>query len=83
MRESDLKLIEALQDLPMLSPDDPYAAGIADPAAAARIAAADDLVRLHDLLYRDEYRPIAAVRYGSETDQVRVYFELRDRTQDD
>ena len=83
MRESDLKLIGAVQDLPILSPEDPYAAAIADPAEAARIAAADDLVRLHDLLYRDEYRPIAAVRCGSATDEVRVYFELRDRTQDD
>jgi hypothetical protein len=80
MHEHELKLIEALQDLPILAPDDPWAVAVTDRAAACQVAEADDLVRLHELLYRDEYRPVVAVRCGCGPDRIRVYFELRDRT---
>lgn len=78
MREEAIKAVPELKDLPILDEDDPEAAAFAEPSCLCDIAEADDPIRLHDLLHRRHYRPVAAVRFHRTREETtRVYF-LRD-----
>lgn len=51
---------------------------------ANRFAEVTDTYRLHDLLHRDEYRPVAAIRFHRNSHAfVRVYFQQLHDTQFD
>ena len=76
MDELMLRKIPALKDLPILDADDDRACALVA-RSVCELAEVDDPVRLHDILHRAEYRPLAAVR-GKEG--IRVYFEIRDHT---
>lgn len=76
MDEQMLTRIPALNDLPILDADDDRARTLLG-RSVCELAEVDDPVRLHDILHRAEYRPLAAVR---GKDGIRVYFEIRDRT---
>lgn len=76
MDELMLRKIPALRDLPILDADDAQACTLAG-RSVCELAAVDDAVRLHDILHRAEYRPLAAIR---RKDGIRVYFETRDQT---
>ena len=82
MKEEEVKSIPQLQDLPIFDEKDPRAAEIANGTATFDIAAAEDSVRLHDLLHREEYRPVGAVRcHREQGDTICVYFALADHTE--
>lgn len=84
MREADLKTIPELQQLPFLDLDDPEARSLTAGTSPTVIAEAVDTVRLYELLHRDEYEAVAAVRFREpEPDSVRVYFRLLDRDEPD
>lgn len=81
MTESEIRAIETLNDMPILDEDDPSAKSITSESAALNVAEAEDTMRLHELLHRDEYRPLAAVRYRrAEGDSICVYFSRLDDT---
>ena len=82
MKEEEVKSVPQLQDLPVFDEEDPRAAEIANGTATFDIAAAENTVRLHDLLHREEYRPLGAVRFHREpNDTICVYFALADHTE--
>lgn len=81
--ESDLRAIPELKSLQILDEDHPAARLLASPASANVIAEAANTVRLFELLRRDEYLAIAAVRFRMENSpDIRVYFQLRQATND-
>jgi hypothetical protein len=76
MDEQVLKKIPALNGLPILDAKDERARALVA-RSACELAEVNDPVRLHDILHRTEYRPLAAVR---GKDGIRVYFEIRNHT---
>jgi hypothetical protein len=79
MDERDLQAIPQLQQLSIWDEHEPEAQSMIAESSAEFIAEAADTARLHDLLHRTEYRPIAVVRFGkSVPPSVRVYFRLLD-----
>lgn len=78
MHEADMQAVPELKQLPILDEHDPRARRLTDESSAEVVAEAADTVRLFDLLHRDEYQPIAAVRF-LKPESVRVYFRLLDR----
>jgi hypothetical protein len=82
MKEQDVRSIPQLRDLPVFDEEDPRAQQITSGTASFDITAAEDTVRLHDLLHREEYRALGAVRFHREqNDTVCVYFVLHDHTE--
>lgn len=82
MKEEEVKSIPQLQELPVFDEEDPRAAEIMSGQATFDIAPAEDTVRLHDLLHREEYRAVGAVRFQrDQCETVCVYFALADRTE--
>ena len=82
MKEQDVNSIIELKDLPVFDEEDPRAAQVANGTATFDIAAAEDTVRLHELLHREEYRPVGAVRSRrDQNDTICVYFALGDHTE--
>jgi hypothetical protein len=81
IQEATVKTIDALKHLPILDEDDPRAKAITAETVATFIAEAGDTVRLHDLLHRGEYRPIALIRhFGNAGPCLCVYFERLNNT---
>lgn len=78
MRETDLKAVPKLSQLAILDEDDAAARRLTVEFSAGEIAEAADTVRLFDLLHRDEYEAVAAVRFRKPGPEVRVYFRLLD-----
>jgi hypothetical protein len=79
MDERDLQAVPQLQQLPIWGEDEPEAQSLIADSSAEVIAEAADTARLHDLLHRSEYRPVAVVRFGKSVfPSVRVYFRLLD-----
>lgn len=74
MNEAALRRIPRLENLPIFDADSEEARDILN-RAPAELAEAGNTVRLHDILHRAEYKPLAAVRKNGE---VRVYFETLD-----
>jgi hypothetical protein len=74
MKELDLKRIPLLKNLPVFDASSREARDILN-RPASELAEACDSIRVHDILHRSEYKPLAAVR---EDGQVRVYFEILD-----
>lgn len=74
MNELALRRIPRLEQLPIFEGGSEEAQEILN-RAHAELAEACDTVRLHDILHRAEYKPLAAVR---ENGEVRVYFETLD-----
>lgn len=75
MQLQDLRKIHELKDLPILEDSDPRAVEIAAPRNFRDIAEAENTIRAYDLLHRNEYLPLAAIRSaGPQPDRVRVYF---------
>ena len=80
MDEADLKAIPQLAHLQILDEDHPAVLTLVGTRAADLIAEAADTGRLFDLLHRDEYQPIAAVRFRrQDSEGIRVYFRLLDQ----
>lgn len=81
MHENDLKAIPELRELPVFEEGDSFAQMIASRAEALEIAEVDDPVRLHDMLHRDEYQPVGAVRYRRhDRERICVYLARMDHT---
>lgn len=79
MNEGDIKSVAELTALPRYDAGDPEAASLVSGASAFEVAEAEDMIRLQDLLHRDEYQPLAVVRFPESTPEtVRVYFRLLD-----
>lgn len=74
MNELALKRIPRLENLPIFEFGTDEARDILH-RAPAELAEAGDTIRLHDILHRAEYQPLAAVR---QNDEVRVYFKALD-----
>lgn len=75
MQTEDLHHLPELEDVPVLQEDDPIAVRIISPEQALRVAEATDVIRARELLCRDEYEVLAAVRFRrNHGEQVRVYF---------
>ena len=80
MREADLKAVAILENLPVLDECEPKAKSITA-NSASKIAEAADMVRLHELLHRHEYQPLAVIRYRRDDGEcVCVYFRRLDDT---
>jgi hypothetical protein len=80
MKESEIRVIDALKDLPILDEDDPTAQPIVENRVAS-VAEVGDAVRLHELLHRNEYRPLAGIRYRrGEQENICIYFRRLDDT---
>jgi hypothetical protein len=81
MDEAEVRAIESLKNLSILDEHDPNAKAIISNTAATSVAEAEDMLRLHELLHRKEYKPVAGVRYPCESGVcVRVYFARLDET---
>ena len=81
MDEVEIRAIDALKELPILDDDDPSARGIVESASATSIAEAEDTLRLHELLHRGEYKPVAGVRHRRpDGTSIHVYFARLDDT---
>lgn len=81
MDETEIKAIHALKNLPILDEDEPSAKTITEGSSAYSVAEAEDMTRLHDLLHRDEYRPLVAIRYRQKRGKcICVYFTRLDDT---
>lgn len=79
MHEDELKAIPALTELPVFDEEDAFARLLASPSEVFEIAEVEDIVRLHDLLHRDEYKPVGAVRYRRhDFERVCVYLVRMD-----
>jgi len=76
MDEQMLERIPTLKDLPIFEADSDEARALAE-RSVCELAEACDAVRVHDILHRSEYKPLAAVR---DAGQIRVYFEIRNHT---
>jgi hypothetical protein len=80
MNEADLKAIPELKHLQVLDEHHPAVRFLLDDMSSDLVAEATDTVRLFELLHREEYQPIAAVRFTEDgTREVRVYFQLLDQ----
>jgi hypothetical protein len=80
MDEADVKAIPELEQLQILEQDHSAARFLIAGTYANTIAEATDTVRLFELLHRDEYQPMAAVRFREpEPVSIRVYFRLLNR----
>lgn len=75
MRMADLQHIPELANIPVLDQHDPRAAAIITPEQSLKFAEADSVIRARELLCRDEYQVIAAVRFlTDDVEYVRIYF---------
>ena len=82
MNEASLKAIPKLDQLQILDQDHPASRLLVAQSSANVIAEAIDTFRLFDLLHREEYQPIAAVRFvEADSTKIRVYFHLLDQDQ--
>lgn len=82
MHESELRAIEELEELPLFDEDDPAIEDLIAETSADSIAEVEDTVRLHELLHRNEYQALAAVRFReTQQESIRVYFRLHHRDQ--
>jgi hypothetical protein len=81
MDETEIRAIEALQELPIYDEGDPSATSIIENASPTSIAEAENTLRLHELLHRAEYTPVAGIRYQRPTGEcICVYFARLDDT---
>ena len=81
MEEAEIRAIEALKGLPIFDDGDPSATSIIGHASATSIAEAEDALRLRELLHRNEYKPVAGIRYRRANGMlVYVYFARLDDT---
>lgn len=81
MEETEIRAIEALRGLPIFEDGDPSATSIIGDASATSIAEAEDTLRLHELLHRNEYKPVAGIRKRRSIGTcVYVYFARLDDT---
>ena len=84
MIEQDLKKCALTRFLTIIDEDNEIADLYLREENSARFAEVTDTVRLHDLLHRDEYRPVAAIRCHNDSEIfVRVYFQQLHETQFD
>jgi hypothetical protein len=80
MNEADLKAIPELDQLQVLDQDHPAVRSLLADTTSEIVAEATDTVRVFELLHRDEYLPIAAVRFAEGGSVgIRVYFKLLDQ----
>ena len=89
MLEQELCYCPLVKSLRVMSADDPDAQVYLKSENYEKYVEVTDMFRLHDLLHRDEYRPVAVLRFHRlGEDFVRVYFrqthnsELREATGD-
>lgn len=84
MREQGLKHSWLTTFLKTIDSDDRDAEVFLKSENAEKYVEASDLYRLHDLLHRDEYQPVAVIRFlrNGET-TIRVYFQQLHTTQFD
>lgn len=79
MFERDLRKYSQLAQLVIHEEDDPCTIPLQEEQRCNSIAEANDLMRLQDLLTRNEYEPIGIVRFGHTREgQVSVFFRLKD-----
>lgn len=84
MHEHDLKKSSLTKFLPVIEADDRRAELLLREEKVNEFAEVSDTFRLFDLLHRDEYRPLAAIRYHDDRESfVRVYFQRLHETEFD
>jgi hypothetical protein len=75
LNERDLKKNPSTQSLPVIDEHDCHANRYLDDDSVFKYAEASDSIRLFELLHRDEYEPVAAVRGRTGGSSfIRVYF---------
>lgn len=82
MHEQDLKKSALTKFLPILDAETQTAEIYLREENAGKFAEVTDTFRLYDLLHRDEYRPVAAIRFHRNGESaVRVYFQKLHETE--
>lgn len=75
LMERDLYRNPSTQSLPVIDEDDQRAQRCLCASRICEFAEASDSIRLFELLHRDEYEPVAAVRHRTDgCPTIRVYF---------
>ena len=81
MQEQELRYCPDVKYLKVMCADDPEAQVYLRNDNYQAYVEVSDMFRLHDLLHRDEYEPVAVVRFHRCGEQfVRVYFRLLHNT---
>lgn len=76
MQEQQWRNCPLTKSLKVMEADDPDARIYLTPDNADRFAEATAMYRFYDLLHRNEYRPVAAIRFHRHGEHfVRVYFQ--------
>ncbi|MBD3676173.1 MAG: hypothetical protein HUJ26_21900 [Planctomycetaceae bacterium] len=75
MQEQELRYCPLVKSLRVMPADDPRAQIYLKSEHYGEYVEVTDMFRLHDLLHRDEYQPVAILRFHQlGEDFVRVYF---------
>jgi len=78
MEEKFLQTHPATRSVPIFDETDWIADFLNSEKIVESLAEASDTIRMHDLLHRNDYRPIAAVRtWKGNSQQVRLFFQRR------
>ena len=76
MQEQELRYCPDVKCLKAFRADDPEAQVYLKPENYRQYVEVSDMYLLHELLHRDEYQPVAVVRFRSLGENfVRVYFQ--------
>lgn len=81
MQEKEIKVCPLTRYLKLIEADHQDAQLYLKPENANRFAEVTNMYRFHDLIHRDEYRPVAVIRFHRHGESyVRVYFQQLQET---